>query len=105
MAFQFAQTFTKALSRYWGNPKMLKRLLKPVIILGISIAVGLFPGMLWLKVLNTPQNDTFLGSLPALLVYPGYKLAALLFPELAHNESAGLTLLPASLAINFGFYF
>jgi hypothetical protein len=81
---------------------MLRRLLKLVIIVSISVVVALLPEAFWLMVLNTPQADTFFSSL---LVYPGYKLSLILSPELAHDESARLTLLPASLAINFGFYF
>ena len=56
-------------------------------------------------VLNNQQSDSFFGSLPRWLVYPGYKLAAILFPQVARNESAGLTLLPQSLLLNFLFYF
>ena len=82
-----------------------KRLSRVLVISSISVIGGLFVPILWLMILNTKQSHTFFGSLPVWLVSPGYTLAAFLFPELARNESAGLTLLPQSLVINFVFYF
>ena len=87
------------------NDSAKKRLSRVIVISTISLIVGLFVPTLWVMVLNTQRSDTFLGSLPAWLMYPGYKLAAFLSPELARNESAGLTLLPQSLLISFVFYF
>ena len=84
----------------------IKHLFKPILIVSaISLIVALSVPITWLMVLNSQKSDSFLGSLPAWLVYPGYKLAAILFPQLARNESAGLTLLPQSLVLNFLFYF
>ena len=87
------------------NDSAKKSLSKLIVISTISLIVGLFVRTLWVMILNTQQSHTFFGSLPGWLVYPGYKLAAFLSPELARSESAGLTLLPQSLLINFVFYF
>jgi hypothetical protein len=75
--------------------------------LGLSVLLGLIPSLIGF--LDAELNfglrfDTFPGNLLVRLMWPGYILAKMLFPELAKNESAGILLLPAASLINIIVY-
>ena len=71
----------------------------------ISIAIGLTVPALWVAFINTSVHEYPAVSVLTWLVYPGYKAAAFLFPDLANNESAGFTLLLPAMLIIFALYF
>ena len=77
---------------------------KIIIISAISGVAGLAVPALWVTFINTSRDDYPVASVLIWLVYPGYKAAALLFPDLAENESAGFTLLLPAMYVTFALY-
>ena len=77
---------------------------KILIISFISAVVGITVPVLWVTVINRSRDESFAWVL-IWLVYPGYKAAAILFPNLANSESAGFTLLLPAMVIVFVLYF
>ena len=79
---------------------MIIRLIVSVLLSLIVPAVGLLEVQLRLGL----RYDTFPGNLMFLLMRPGYQFAALLFPESARSESAGILLFPAASLFNVVIY-
>ena len=78
----------------------LKRLAFAVLLALILPLVGLLDVELNLGL----RFNTFPGNVLVRLMWPGYMVARVLFPEAASNESAGILLFPAASFFNLIIY-